>query len=174
MRRLMFAVLALFSLQLQAFTFEAGDIDVPAGFEGPNAQQMGEGMVTTAFAYPHEGEDTSALLQITVWNPGRELPEMDQSEQVEASKAVLMQFIAGVAKARREFSVSDIEVVTVSDIPVTKIQWRGAVNKGPAEGVMYSYIHNSRMVVLHTQDLARYDREYIDLAVNAIESMNIR
>lgn len=174
MRNVLFAFLTLFSVPLFAFTFDAGQIEIPDGFEGPASKGMGNNMIVHAFTHPHSGADTSALLQISIWNPGGTFPSMSGRQLEEAATGYLMQFLSGVARARRDFRHSDVEMLSISGRPVAKVMWQGTVDKGDAEGIMYCYLGRSQLVILHTQDLARFGGRYIDQAVQAFEAMELR
>ncbi|MDX1756017.1 MAG: hypothetical protein R3175_08175 [Marinobacter sp.] len=174
MRNVLIALWVLFSPPLLAFTFDAGQIEIPDGFDGPTSKGMGNNTIVHAFTHPHSGEDSSALLQISIWNPGGTFPSMTGQQREEAAKSYLMQFLSGVARARRGFRHGDVEILSISGQPVARVAWQGEVDKGSAEGVMYCYLGRSQLVVLHTQDLTRFDRRYIDQAVQAFEAMKLR
>ncbi len=155
---------------LHAYDFDAVSIKIPDGFEGPNEQSMGQGFISSAFAYPHQN-GFSTLLQLSVWDPGQTFPSLTLDELKEGTKDYLLQFLGGVQRKRQSFEKSDVEFVEISDHPMAKINWRGQLKGQKLHGVMYCLIYESKVYTFHTQDLESSNGEYTQLAVNAFEKM---
>jgi len=162
----------VFTPPVQAFDFEGGSLHIPAGFEGPITQDLnGQGNVY-AFKRPHK-DTSAALLQISVFDPGQKFPELSQEEMKEAASQYLLQFLGGVERRRTNFQRGPVQFLRIGGLPLAKISWNGDHNQQRLEGVMYCYIFKSRIVNLHTQDYSKYNRQYIEQAVRAFESMHI-
>jgi hypothetical protein len=149
-------------------------INVPAGFEGPHEEKLGPGVTLTAFTKPHDGESNSTLLQITTWSTGEVFPEMTATELKEGSAAYLQQFLSSVARKRSNFQKSEITFVTIAGVPAAKISWTGSLNRNELHGVMYTLIHKSAVISLHTQDLTHFNSRFVDQAVSAFESIEVK
>ena len=169
--------LALFFISISTsaneYSFADASIKIPAGFEGPIEQKMGQGTSAIAFRHLHEDGNNATLLQITTWNPGKPFPEMSDDELKKGTAQYLAQFLSGVARKRNNFEQGDIEFITISDVPVAKVEWSGQLGSKKAHGVMYCYVFNSKIVSLHTQDLVEFNGLYLEQAVKAFETIKL-
>jgi hypothetical protein len=169
--------LALFFISISTgadeYSFADASIKIPAGFEGPFEQSMGPGTSAIAFRHLHGDGNDATLLQITIWNPGKPFPEMSDDELKEGAAQYLAQFLSGVARKRNNFKQGDVEFITISDVPVAKVDWSGDLGLKKAHGVMYCYIFNSKIVSLHTQDLVEFNELYLEQAVKAFETIKL-
>lgn len=155
------------------FSFPDALIKIPQGFEGPQRQSMGNGASSIAFTKKHSDGQNATLLQISIWAPGQKFPEMSDEELKQGSTQYLMQFLAGLSRQRTNFKKSEVEYITISGIPAAKIKWDGNVGDKSVHGVMYCYVFNSKIVSLHTQDLAEFEGFFTKLAEDSFESITL-
>ncbi|GGB79302.1 hypothetical protein GCM10011352_01200 [Marinobacterium zhoushanense] len=169
-RILTLVILLIVSFNSYAFRFSGGELTPPQGFEGPVTKDMGRGSQTIAF-FKEQSEKFKTLLQITVFETGQELPEMSESELKQGLSNYLLKFLSGVSRQRANFIKSDVTFVDISGITASKVSWRGSAHGMELEGVMYCYLSGSKIISMHTQDLASNNSIYIKQAVNSIESI---
>ena len=171
-----FLLMLLMSLTLQAgeFTFADAKIQIPAGFEGPMTQDMGNGMSNIGFRKPHKENQHATLLQISVWSPGQRFPSLTNEELKQGASKYLLQFLSGVARKRSDFKKSDIEFVEISGVPAAKVKWTGNFDNISMHGVMYCYVYNSKIISLHTQDMVDFEGVFINKAVASFESITLK
>jgi hypothetical protein len=163
-------LLFLYSCSIFAYEFEFGDIQIPIGFEGPTLRNKGKSFHVTAFARPHS-DGTSSLLQVSIWDPGQKLPLSSEEDFEQASSYYLLEFLSGEERSATEFNKSEIEIISISDFVVAKIKWTGIKFNREMHGTMYCFIHESKIVQLHTQDFIEYEGEYLLVAENAFETI---
>ena len=155
------------------FEFEGGTIEIPSNFNGPIYRHMdGQGTVY-GFKKTHKDGKTGTLLQLTVFEPGQKFPELSRQELKEGASNYLLQLLSGVERRRKMFVKSNVEFVEISSVPTAKITWTGSEYSRKMEGVMYCYIHNSKVIGLHTQDFIEYKGKYLSQAVQAFENIKI-
>lgn len=171
--RFLCLLLLLTPVQIQAYEFGDGSLEIPEGFEGPVTQNMGQGFSSTVFTYPHDS-DTGTLLQISAWNPGQSFPQMTDQDLKIGTEQYLLQFLSGVQRKRESFKKGEVEFIEVSGHPMAKIQWSGTVQGKEVHGVMYCLVYNSKIYSFHTQDFLSFEGKYTDLAVNAFEKMELQ
>lgn len=159
------------SMAAYGFEFEGGHIRVPDGFEGPVVENINQHSKVYGFKYTHEDGLTGALLQLTVFDSGHEIPSFSPEKMKKVTRHFLTQFLSGVEKRRSQFETSDIEFVLISGVPASRVTWRGIENGRQLEGIMYAYVYQSKVISLHTQDFIEYDQIYIQRAKSAFESI---
>lgn len=165
--------LFFYSITSYAFEFEGGVINIPGSFEGPIKKDMGTQGRIYAFRKLHRDGNGATLLQITVLTPDKKFPPLSDEKLKEGASHYLLMMLSGVERRRTNFHKTDIENIRISGVPAAKIHWSGNVKNKIAEGIMYSYIHNSNIISLHTQDYKKYNSRYINQAARAFEKIKI-
>lgn len=174
MRILLTILLLSFSMHSYGFEFEGGTIKIPHNFEGPITKNLGPQGKAYGFRNLHKDRQNATLLQITVLDPGKKFPPLSEQQLKEGASHYLLNMLSGVERRRTEFKKSKIEHIKISGIPTAKIHWSGYVSNQKAEGIMYCYIYNSRVISLHTQDLKKYSDKYLNQAAKAFETIRIK
>jgi len=120
--RLVLAFLLLFlASQVRAAGFDTEDfsLEVPADFQGPITQPMGNNGNVIAFIKPHPATKTNTLLQITVYNPGTGTQPPEKTRLGSLAERYLGQFMEGVKGRRTNFSSTAPTSVTLGGLPAS-------------------------------------------------------
>ena len=167
---LTFIFLCSLSVNSYALSFGGGDITPPNGFKGPIVKELGQGAKSIAFFKEHSGQ-FKTLLQLNIFDTGKEIPPMKDDELKQGISQYLLQFLSGVARKRQNFTKGKIEFISISGATTAKIKWSGSAHGMDLEGVMYCYINGSKIISMHTQDLKSHNGVYINQAVQSFESI---
>jgi hypothetical protein len=160
--------------EAEPFRFEAGVLEIPAGFIGPTEQRRGSELALYGFAKPHPGRETSTLLQVTVLTLPSGAADLPQDEEARAAEKYLLELLAGVARRRTEFVRGDVETIVIDGKAVARVGWRGRADGQQMTGVMYCYLHGRRRLVsFHTQDVDSAPAENRAAAVRAFETATL-
>ncbi len=162
----------LLSSIAKAFEFDDVSIVIPEGFEGPKTHDLGQGVITTGFIYPHQ-DNRGTLLQMSVWDPGQKFPIMSVEQLKTTTEKYLLQFLQGTQGARDDFRRQEVEFIQISGQPIAKVAWTGKALGASLQGVMYTLIYNSKVYSFNTQDLSELKGKYMQLAISAIEAIEL-
>lgn len=168
-RYLMIAFVFLNGL-VHGFEFDGGRIKIPQGFEGPTTRELGKGIVSTGFIFPH-GDNTAAVLQISIWKVPEDLSKTPAEKLELETEKYLMHFLQGTANNRAKFVQGKVEFIQISNQKVAKVKWSGLKEGFETHGIMYCLIHNAKVYSFHAQDYSEYKHKYTRLAVQAIEAV---
>ena len=72
--------------EAEPFRFEAGVLEIPAGFIGPTEQRRGSELALYGFAKPRPGRETSTLLQVIVLTLPSGAADLPQDEEARAAE----------------------------------------------------------------------------------------
>lgn len=167
---LVFTLLCFFSTNSIALNFGGGNIIPPNGFEGPVVKEIGQGAKSIAYFKGH-GNQFKTLLQLNVFETGKEIPSMSERELKQGLSRYLLQFLSGVARKRENFSKGSVEYISIAGTIAARIHWSGDAKGKELEGIMYCYINGSKVISLHTQDLATRNGVFLKQAAQSLESI---
>jgi len=173
-RPLLALCLCLFSLTAGAYTFDGTEIRIPPGFEGPITRSMGHEARAIAFVHRHPGDDVQTLLQITILTPDLAFPDLSEKQLREGAAAYTRRMLSGVERRRTHYHQDPVTYLAIDGIPAARIAWHGELRGRPFQGAMTCYIHDSRVICLHTQDAADYHGEYTRQVEQAFEGISRR
>ena len=170
--------IALLTLLAASATAAAGDftlqpvtIAVPAGFEGPiRQQQQGATMV----AFTKSGPNAKTLLQISIYDFGKNQPKMTDAERKSAASKYLLDFVGGVERRRTNFRRTEPSPMTIGGAPAARLQWTGRLQGLDTVGVMYCFVAGTKVISFHTQDLGSEPTAAMGEAMQAFEAVKVR
>jgi hypothetical protein len=116
------------------------------------------------------GGDNATLLQITVIDPA----PLDNDPPHTAAAKCLLQMIGGIERRRTEFAREVPTSLMFGGVSAAKLQWTGRLQQLETVGVMYCVRVGSQFVSLHTQDAGRQVTPSMKLAIDAIETIQIK
>ncbi|GEM_PF-2304556 len=156
-----------------AFEFPGGQIEIPDDFDGPISDTVGDDTQVFAFRKQNGEGLPDAQLQITTWKPSRALPEL-QGEELEAvTQSYLLQFFGGLQRTRDEVRGQTPDFIDISGARTARMNWEGEVSGTPVRGRFYALIHDSKVVLLHSQDMAESEKDHFERIVDALESTEL-
>lgn len=175
--RLAFLFLILFpALQASAAGFDAEDFSlaVPADFQGPITQPMGENGKVIAFLKPHPASKTNTLLQITIYNFGTGAQPPKKEQLGPLAERYLGEFMEGVKRRRTDFTSTAPTRVTLGGLPASRTTWSGTAQGQQLHGIMYCVVVGTRVISLHTQDFDTSPAGDIGAAEAAIRAIRFK
>jgi Maltose operon periplasmic protein precursor (MalM) len=178
----------IYSTQNGVLTYELGDgkIKIPKDFKNSNAYSPTKDITTIKYTLPHD-LSSSVSLQMSIWNSGKNLPQMSEEELKVNSEMYLLNSVEKTEQNYKSFHSQKVKFINIAGQPAAKIEWTGIkktgwiivdlVNKKKGEeihGVSYCVIYNSRVYIFHTQDLSALNGKYTKLATHAIENIEFK
>lgn len=173
MYKCLLIALVFFSVHVHGFDFDGGRMDIPKGFEGPISRELGKGIFSWGFTFPHE-DNTAAVLQLTIWNVPDDLSKIPANKIKIETEKYLIHFLQGVANNKTNYVQGKIEFMQISNQLVAKVIWQGLKEGYGTHGSMYCLIYNAKVYIFHAQDYSEYKNKYANLAVKAIENMEFK
>lgn len=170
MHKYLAIALVIFSGLVHGFEFDGGRIEIPQGFEGPTSRELGKGITSTGFIVPH-GDNTAAVLQITIWKVPEDLSKVPASKLKVETDKYLLHFLHGTANNRTKFVQGKIEYIQISNQMVSKVRWSGQKEGYDTHGILYCLIHKAKVYSFHAQDYSEHKHKYANMAVKAIENV---
>jgi len=154
-RHLLTVALLTAASAIRATTFETEilRIDVPNGFQDPVSERVGELATAIAFTKPHPDGPTRTLLQITVYDPGPNVPPPPKDQLGQLASRYLSQFLGGIERRRTNYSATPPTRITLGGLPAARATWSGSAEGKQLHGAMFSVIVGTKILSLHVQDL---------------------
>jgi len=146
-------------------------LEVPTGFEGPVAGDLGPSASSVAFRRNYPSGPAGTLLQVTTYDFQDALAKMPESQRGQAGDFYLRQFMQGVERKRTSFQSTLPSRVMLGGFPAARATWSGDLGAESMTGVMYCVVVGPMIVVFHTQDKISAPPENRDAALKAIESV---
>lgn len=163
----------LVALPALAFEFPGGQIQIPDDFDGPISDTIGDDTKVFAFRKRNGEGLPDAQLQITIWAPSRELPAYTETELRSVAGLYLQQFFGGIERTRDNVTKHEPDFIEISGVPTARMTWQGKASDEEIQGTFYSLIHDSRVIILHSQDLVDNENGYGEQINQAFESLTL-
>lgn len=153
--------------------FEEFSIRLPDGFIVLPRQEL-DGLRAYLFVRHHADLETSTVIQVSVLPFPGDIAGQSEQALDEAAEKYLQQMLAGIRKQRENWAQKPTFATTIAAQRFRVAEWSGSVKGEPLEGLMYVTIAPGRIILVSSQDFARYSGNTMPLARSSIATITLR